>query len=195
MKGTDRIIAHIRRDAEIRTDEIVKKAEQDSAAIRERYEMLAREKYSEKIRTGVSDCQARLESMKRLSLMESRKGVLSQKQALVEESFDRALDTLTQLPEEEYRALLIRLAAEAAGAGGGELVFSESDRALHGRAVLEGANEKLGREALSLSDETGSFKGGFILRSGSMEVNCSLELILDMKKEELSSRIARMLFD
>ena len=77
MKGTEKIIAHIKGDAQAQVDAILAQAERQCAAIREDYDAKAREAYGEKIRKGVKECQDKLDSVDRIGQMEMRKAVLS----------------------------------------------------------------------------------------------------------------------
>ena len=56
------------------------------------------------------------------------------------------------------------------------------------------ANALLGDGKLSLADETGDFAGGLILRRGSVEANCTVELLVELSRNELSARVAELLF-
>ena len=132
MKGTEKIIAHIRADAEAQSAAILAQAEQRCAEIRGVYEQKAKDAYAEKIRAGVKTNQDRLESMERLTKMEGRKAVLAIKQDMVSESFDRTVDKLVALPEEQYTALLARLAAQASVTGDEQIVLNARDRAAVG---------------------------------------------------------------
>ena len=194
MKGTEKIIAHIRADAEAQTAAILAQAEQRCAEIRGVYEQKAKDAYAEKIRAGVKANQDRLESMDRLTKMEGRKAILALKQDMVSESFDRAVEKLVDLPEEQYVALLARLAAQASATGDEQIVLNARDRAAVGGKVAAAANERLGGGKLTLSDETGDFKGGLILRRGSIEANCTAELLVDLCREEMASQLAGVLF-
>ena len=80
MKGTEKIIAHIRADAEAQAAAIIAQAEQQCAAIREDYESKAKDSYGAKIRAGVKSCEDRVDSMDRIAQMEARKGILALKQ-------------------------------------------------------------------------------------------------------------------
>ena len=40
----------------------------------------------------------------------------------------------------------------------------------------------------------GSFDGGLILRRGNVEVNCTVELLVELSRNELSARVAELLF-
>ena len=100
MKGTEKIIAHIRADAKERSDAILAQAEQQCALIRSDFEKQAKDAYTEKIRTGVAECQARVDGMDRIARMEAKKGILALKQQMVSESFDKACEMLVNLPTE-----------------------------------------------------------------------------------------------
>ena len=194
MKGTEKIIAHIRADAEAQSSAILAQAEQRCAEIRGAYEQQAKDAYAEKIRAGVKANQDRLESMERLAKMEGRKAILALKQDMVSESFDRAVGQLVNLPEEQYTALLARLAAQASVTGDEQIVLNARDRAAVGDQVVKAANEKLGGGKLRLSERSGSFAGGLILSRGSVEANCTAELLVELCRGELSAKIADKLF-
>ena len=194
MKGTEKIIAHIQADAEAQADAILAQAEQNCASIRAAWDQKAKDAYAEKIRVGVKANQDRLDSMERLAKMEGRKAVLGVKQDLVAESFDRAAEQLVNLPEEQYVALLAKLAAEASVTGEEEIILNARDRAAVGQKVVDAANAKLSGGKLTLSADTGDFKGGLILRRGSIEANCTAELLVELRREDMAAELAKVLF-
>ncbi len=195
MKGTEKIIAHIRSDAKEQADAILAQAEQQCASIRADYEKQAKELYREKIRAGTADCQDRVDSMDRIARMEAKKGILALKQQMVSESFDKACDMIINLPKEQYAAFLAKLAAKASATGDEEIILNARDRAAVGENVVKAANALVSGGRLSLSAETGSFAGGLILRRGSVEANCTVELLVELCRSDMSSEIAKVLFD
>ena len=195
MKGTEKIIAHIQADADAQAAEILAQAEARSAAIREDYEQKAKQAYAERIRAGVKENQDRLDSMERLANMESRKAILALKQDMVAKSFDRAVDQLVALPEAQYIALLAKLAVKASVTGDEEIVLNARDKKAVGEKLVKAANEKLGGGQLRLAKDTGNFKGGLILRRGSIEANCTAELLVDLCRGDLSAQLAKVLFE
>lgn len=194
MKGTEKIIAHIKADAKAQTDAILAQAEQQCAEIRQAYEAKAREAYTEKIRVGVKENQDKLDSIDRLARMEGKKALLAVKQEMVSKSFDKACEMLVNLPEKQYVELLSKLAAQASVTGSEEVVLNERDKAAVGAAVIEAANSKLGGGKLSLSELTGSFAGGLILRRGSIEANCTVEQLVEPCRSDMSAQLAAVLF-
>ena len=194
MKGTEKIIAHIGADAKTQADAILAQAEARCAEIREGYEQQAKQAYAERIRAGVKANQDRLDSMERLAKMEGRKAILALKQDMVAESFDRACDQLVNLPAAEYGTFLAKLAVKASVTHDEEVVLNARDRKALGDKVIEAANKALGGGKLTLSKETGDFKGGLILRRGSIEANCTAELLVDLCREEMAAELAGVLF-
>ena len=192
MKGTEKIIAHIQADADAQAGAILAEAEAKCADIRAKYEEEASRIYSDRIREGVRACQDREDGALRISRMEARKSVLAVKQEMVTRVFDLAKEKLVTLPREEYVSFLASLAKRACSTGDEEVILNSRDRAAVGDALIaalssEGLN-------MTLSDDTADIAGGLILRRGSIEANSSIELLIDLCRGDLSSRIADLLF-
>ena len=77
MKGTEKIIAHIRSDAQAQCDAILAAAQEKIDAIRADYDAQAAEAYAERIRAGVKSCADEGESAARLARMEAKKTLLA----------------------------------------------------------------------------------------------------------------------
>ena len=197
MKGTEKIIAHIQADAQAQVDAILAQAEQQCAGIRADYEEQAKKAYTDKIRTGTKLSQEKLDSQLRLSQMEARKELLGVKQEMVAKSFDKAAAMLAELEGDGYVKLLSRLAAKAAVTGDECVLLNARDKA-KGAEIVSAANALLAAEgknaALSLDEGEGSFAGGLILRRGSIEVNCTVELLVELCRGEMSAKLAGVLF-
>lgn len=194
MKGTEKIIAHIQADAKAKADAILAQAEQQCAAIRADYEDRAQQKYAEKIRAGVKACEEAAESKERIAEMEGKKDVLALKQELVTASFSKASEMIRNLPEQEYLDFLTKLAVRSAPCGEGEIVLNAEDRAAFGEKLVARANAELGGK-LKLSDEAGDFAGGLKVVNGAVEVNNSLEILIDLCRGEMAAQLAKVLFE
>ena len=193
MKGTEKIIAHIEADAQAQADDVLGEARQRCEAIKARFDEKAARLYSDRIREGVKACQDQEDSALRISRMEARKSVLSVKQEMVEKSFDLAVQQIVALPDEKYTAFLANLVKKAGPAGDEEIILNAADRARVGEALLKAVNANGAK--MKLSDETRDIKGGLILRRGSIETNCSVELLVELCRGELSAKLADVLFD
>ncbi len=194
MKGTEKIIAHIRSDADAQVDAILAQAEQQCAGIRGDYDKQAAALYAERLRAGVKETQDKVDSATRIARMEGRKGMLAAKQDLVTRSFEKAREQIVSLPQDQYVAFLAKLAADAAVTGEEEIILNARDRERLGQDLVRAANARLENGRLSLSKDTGDFAGGLILRRGSIEVNCTVELLVELSQGELSAKVAELLF-
>ena len=103
-----------------------------------------------------------------------------------------ALGKLCGAPDEEFAQTCADLLVKAAPDGKGEAVFS-AERQAAGKLAVEKANQILGG-SIKLSDEKRPLLGGFILRNGSVEVNCSFETLVRLQKSEAAGDVARLLF-
>ena len=195
MKGTEKIIAHIQADAKAEADAILAQAEKQCAAIRDEYAEKAREAYSAKIRDGVKDCEESAGSKDRIVQMESKKEILSLKQEMVSESFSKAKEMLLNMSGEDYFAFLVNLAVRGSDNGAGEIILNKADREKYGDRIAQAANAAISGGKLTLSEDTGDFSGGLIVRNGRIEVNNSIELLIDMCREEMSGKVAGILFE
>ena len=198
MNGIEKIAGKITEDAKQETGAILAEAKAEAGAIAGRYAALASEESARILSSG----QERAEAIRRRAAsaadQEGKQQLLAAKQNMITRAFDNALQHIRALPEKEYTALLARLAADAASIGSEELVLSRKDRESIGDTVLASANrllvEKGKKGGLTLSAETGAFDGGLLLRAGDVEVNCTMEAILRLAKENLTSEIAAALF-
>ena len=192
MKGTEKIIAHIEADAKAQTDAVLAEAKRQCDEVRAQYEEKASQVYSSRIREGVKSCQDREDGTLRISRMEARKNILAVKQEMVEKSFLLAKEKIVSMPADAYTAFLAKLVEEAGVVGDEEVILSAHDRETVGEALLKAVNA--GGKHLTLSDETRDVSGGLILRRGSIETNCSIDLLLEMSRGELAGKVAGVLF-
>jgi len=199
MKGTEKITARIENEAKAEAEAILAEAEAQAEAILLEGERSAEEQYLNAVRDGKADAETALERIKRNAGMEAKKAILAAKQAQVGRAFSKAKELLTSLPEADYVKLLASLARDASSTGEELLIFNERDRDSVGAAVAGAANALLtgaGRKGrLGVSDETRDITGGFVLGQGGIEVNCSIEKLVDQQREKMAASVAAVLFE
>ena len=198
MKGIEKITSRIEAEARAEADGILEKAGTEAERIRTEAGGHAQERYWELIRAGVKETEQRVRRLDAAAQMEMRKALLSLKQELVARAFDRACELILGLPRAEYVEFLARQAADAANFGAGELIFNEKDSAIAG-AVLKRANALIEERGipglLRLSQETRPMLGGLILRDGNVEVNCTVEILVALCRNDLATQVAEAMFD
>lgn len=194
MNGIDKITARIIAEAEAEAASAKAEAERAAGEIKRRADTKA-----ETLRSGlVDEGRAEAERITALAISsaetEAKKSLLSMKQALVGEAFELALKKLCSLDAEKYISLLASLAAEARELGTEEIILNESDRERFGQAVADQANRICGA-SMTLSEQSRPIVGGLILSQGKIEVNCALDTLLSLRRNELSAEAAKLLFE
>ena len=198
MKGIDKITSRILADAEAECAVVKKESDERCAAIRAENEKKAQDEYLRLVREGVKDTEQRVQRMDRTARLEAKKSILGMKQETVSRAFDLARERIAELPERDYIAFLAREAADAAITGQEEVIFCERDRKSVGAKAVKAANELLSARGvpgtLTLSDDR-EMSGGLMLKQGDIEVNCTVDTLLDLSRGELAAQVAQVLFE
>ena len=198
MNGIDKIAGMITDDAKREADAILAEAKAEADAAVEKYAILAKEESDRVLAAGRVQAEEIRRRAASTADQEAKQQYLAVKQGMISRAFDEAFQKLSALPEVEYISLMAKLAFTASSTGSEEVIFSPEDQKGPGQRILDSANQLLinaGKKgALTISAETGSFKGGFLLKAGDVEVNCTLDTILRLSKEDLTLDVAQALF-
>ena len=181
MNGIDTILRRLDTDAKAEADAVLKKARQEAADITARYQAQAAQEAARLAARNEKAAEEREERLVSAAQMEGRKTILAAKQTVMEQVYDKALEKLLSLPRTQYIEVLAALLAQASPEGRGEAIFSAADRETAGQAAVDAANAKTGGH-LMISAETAPIRGGFLLRQGSVEVNCAFETLVRLQK-------------
>ena len=196
MDGIEKITGRIEADAEREIEAIQAQARAQAEEIAAGYEAQAGRESEEILARGRRNADERVERLASVAQLEARKLELAAKQEMLEKAFDRALEQLQNLPENEYVALLADVAVKASSTGREQVILSQKDRTRYGKQVVTRANELLaGRGALTLAEESRPMKGGVILSDGDVEVNCTFETLVRLQRSQLERDVAKVLFD
>ena len=193
MNGIERITQRISADAQAEMDRVLGEARAEAEKITAKYQAQAAAEAADLDARNKKAAAEREERLAGTAQMEARKAALAAKQEMVERAYELALKKLCSLPEEKYTAVLAELLIQASSTGKEEVIFSEADRRKVGKAAVEKANQEGGKN-LTLSGETRSIPGGFILRSGSVEVNCAFDTLVRLQKAETAGDVVKKLF-
>jgi len=198
MKGIDRICSRLVADAEAEIAALNAETAEKCEAIRAEYRQQAQKEYESRMQEGVKACETRMQRLSSTAEMEAKKAILAFKQAEVAKIFDSAAKQLANLPKDEYVRFLATLAANAATYGTEELIFNARDAAAVGKEVEKAANVLLRQKGLTggltVSEETREISGGVIVRQGNIEVNCAVDTLVQLNRNELASQVAEILF-
>jgi V/A-type H+-transporting ATPase subunit E len=198
LNGIEKISNRLVADAEAEIAALNAETQERCDAIRAEYEQKAQAEYQTRLAEGAKAAETRMQRLGSAAEMEAKKSILAFKQEMVAKAFADAAEKLANLPEAEYVAFLAAQAAAAASTGAEELIFNARDKAKVGPAVAAEANAILAKKGLegklTVSDETRPISGGVIVRQGNIEVNCAVETLVSLRRSELASQVAEILF-
>ncbi len=190
------IIKKIGEDAQSEADSLLSLARSEAEAIREKARKQADELRSEMMQKAKARAKEHADRVRVLAGLDERKDALREKKRLIEDAFAKAEDKIRNLPPEEHRAFLKPLILSAVESGSEEIIPPSEHRNLFTPEFVKSLNDELGSQKgrLRLSDESGEFSGGFILREGNKETNLTLESLVASQRDRLETLIANILF-
>ncbi len=195
MTGLEKIIAEIQDEAaqegkaltdkaDAAAQKVLDEAKAESAAKAERILAAAQQE--------VKDIELSRQSAVAL---QRRQQMLAKKQVLLSETLQKAQSSLYELPVNEYFNLLVRLAKGAAQSGEGILFLNADDLKRMPADFEVNLSAALAKGAtLSIATDTRPIDGGFVLKYGDVEQNCSFEAIFNARADEFSDLVRDVLF-
>ncbi len=190
MTGLDKILEHIKQDAQQEADRLMTEAktETDSLlAVADEDENRLRTQADEKRNTQVL---LTLERGKSAAALAHRKLLLEAKQEIIADMMEAAKQSLQELPEKEYFETILKMVARYRLLQEGEIMFSKKDLS----RVPASFAAALKEYSLTVSKETREINGGFVLLYGDIEENCSFDALFFEAKDELADKIRDLLF-
>lgn len=196
MSGLDKIRNQILGEANSQSqkklEEARKKADEIVALVKEELDRTW-EKSRQQSQKNVKNYEERIQSAGEI---QRRNAVLQVKRELIAQVLKKAYEEVLNLPEKEYFCMLQKLFETHVRGADGILYLSEKDKKrlpeTFSKEVEKLAAKKGG--AVKIAQETKNIDGGFILVYGGMEENCTIQSMLEIKKDELSDLIQKKLF-
>jgi V/A-type H+-transporting ATPase subunit E len=188
------ILKKIRADAEEAARRIVDEgraaADEVAAEARTRVEAQG-ERLRGKARQRAEEERNRIVTLARLS---GRRELLSEKQRLIDQVFEETRRSILEMGRDDYRKLIRAFLEDTREAGDVEVIVDVNETRIDQDYLDQVARELGGDGRLRLSSERREIGGGFVLRSGRTETNCTLETILRDAREKLETEVASILF-
>jgi V/A-type H+/Na+-transporting ATPase subunit E len=131
--------------------------------------------------------------------LEHKKNILAMKRDVLDIAFKSAVDDVAKLSDEKYEDMMQKLLISCATDGKGAIKVAKSDVNRLGADFVKSANDALkksvGTGEVTLLSETCDKKGGFIYVSGGMEMDCSIEAVATLERENIETQAAEILFN
>ena len=195
----EKILARIANDAQKEVDRIIERATSNAEGIIEKAEEEAEILKAELLQRTEEEAAQRKERMVAMARLDFRKRILDEKQRAIDAVFQKAIETLCKLEDDEYRALMKRMLLSGVQTGEEEIILAQRDKTRLTQSFLDELNEELrnnGKKGnLTISKETREMAGGFILRRGDIELNSTFESLFGFSRDELESEVGRLLFE
>ncbi|NLL06658.1 MAG: hypothetical protein GX270_12925 [Clostridiaceae bacterium] len=198
MSGAENIQAKILEEARLLAEANIKRAEEEAASIIRAASKEAEAKKKQIIEKAELEAVEIKKRIIAVAELEARKQKLMAKQEVVDEAFELALKKLNNLPDVEYQSILVEMITNSIETGKEEILLSLKDKQRISSGFIDELNKKLLQKGISakmkISEETRNISGGFILKSGDIEVNNSFESIIRMYRDDIEPEVIKCLF-
>lgn len=216
MNNEDKILDMIRLEAEQKAARIRKEADDDVAAVRSECDDRIKDMRAKNASKREREREVVLRRGRGSADMRRREIMLGARVKLLDRAYADAERFLCEMDRDAYAGLLANMLADAlcdriaedralaeSGEDVGESVFevsfNEKDRGELGEKVIADALGRLvsrGEKApkITLSDKVAALGGGFILRSGDVECDCSIRTLVAASRSSTEADVARVLF-
>ena len=192
---TDKILEDAAAFAEITAKDARKQADEIIESYRLKADALLNAE-TEKAEKSAAELISRNDSSSKLR---ERNALLGVKAQMLDEAFSGAAEHFRNLPSDKYIELLLRFFKEAMGPGNMTICMNKKDLETVGKDFLAAAKEIFSKEypgfSLTLSDEPHQTDGGFILKKGDIELNCSVSESLSACRQRYQNEIYKILFN
>ncbi|NYB74594.1 hypothetical protein HZF24_10655 [Sedimentibacter hydroxybenzoicus DSM 7310] len=190
----ENITAAIINDAKLVEETSVKNAEKTMEEIIGKAKIEAEEIMKQTAERCTKDAESLKSRKVSAAELQARKMILGAKQEAIQKSFDLALEKLRSMPEDKYLNYLTEEIIKIS-VNEGIIVLNQADRDKIGEKLIKAVNQRLNTQRYKLSDKTINTSGGFLLRSGNIEINNTFETLLNSIKDDLTSEVANALFN
>ncbi len=192
MNGIEKIIDKILADAKSYADRVLSEAEAGAGDIITDAETAAAKLKTDARLRAEKEAENILGRVSSSSQLIERNCLLEAKSVLIDRTFETAKQKILNMDRNAYDTFLSSLLAEAVADVPDDkhiMSVNKKDRETAQRVIHESSAD------IILSDTDALIEGGFILRRGDVEINCSLELIISGLRDTLESEVYKALFN
>ncbi|MCL1940298.1 MAG: V-type ATP synthase subunit E [Synergistaceae bacterium] len=190
--GLSDIKKKIEAEAQEEVKGILSKAEQEATRLKDDTKKKVEEtkkQYSERFEKERPEILRRREIVANLDVARIQLGT---KQDLIGKSFEEALSILANLPQDRYLGFVHDLLKKAVDTGN-EVVFVGGAENNITQDWLNEFNSK-NNTSLTMSNDKLPIKGGFVLKNGRIDTNCSFDMLVKWIRDDIESEVVTKLF-
>lgn len=175
-------------DAELEALKILDKASMDSESILK--------KSKDKAAIDANSLNMRIISKAQL---DARNMLLQAKLEMIDIVINKAKLKIYNMDKDSYSTFIEKLLLKNVQSGDEEIILGDKDKERVDISVIENVNNKLKginkQGLLKLSNNSCDIKAGFILKKGDIEINCSIDSIIRMLRDNIEKDLSHILFN
>ncbi len=145
--------------------------------------------YAERLKKEEPEILRRREIVGHLDVQKLELGV---KQELIADAFVQALKTLQTLPQGKYLDFAKGLLRKASVSGKGEVLVGNNEKYITEQWLSTYNQEN--KSELTLGKNRIAISGGFVLRQGDVDTNCSWDMLLRWIHDDIEANVVSRLF-
>lgn len=199
MSNVNNITSKILKDAEVERDSILAAAEEEKNTILSKRVNNAKEMEKEILDKAEVEAKSKKERVISSAKLKVRNNKLAEKQNVIEEVFQKSIDRLISLSNDEFIGFIKNSILALDIEGNETLILNNEGHKIIGFEIVDEINEELKKKGLkgeiSLRKAEGNFKGGFILEKDGIEINNTYESLVSSLRDELEFEVAKVLFN
>lgn len=193
MSGLEKIISTIDSQAAASIDEINAQAQAKEQELLKKAEQEGDARYSTIVEDTKGRLAIQLSSAKTQAEARVKQAVLEGKVELLNDTLEKTLKTLHDMPNGEFEELVLSIARGNVTQKSGDIRFNEHCLNKLSADFINKLNDALGTQ-LTLCANAQDTADGFVINSGLVEVNCTFEAIIEANRQELSDVVCEKLF-
>ncbi len=186
-------------DARIQAEKIITQAEDNANNIIKKGEKEANNIKNVILYKNTQEASLKKSKILTEANLEAKKTILLEKQKIIEDVFDKALEIILKLNVKEYHNFIKKLILDNIEIGDETIFIGSSDQRKISESFIEDINKELKSKGekgvLKLSVSYLPIKGGVVIGYGKIRKNISLELLLKNVREESEMQISKDLFN
>lgn len=196
MAGAEKLIEKILGDAQQEAERLWHEAEQKKKAMHEELERSIEKQKAQIEKDAEAAIQEKKRRLSAVYDLEYRKQVLAAKQEMMGGAKAMAMEKLRGISDADYVSLMKKRLLVCAS-GGGSIAVSAGEKRLDAAflADVNAALKSQGRAAVTFSSEKRGIAGGFVYLEGGMEIDVSLEALLNEAWDQSETQVASVLFE
>ncbi|MCR5835047.1 MAG: hypothetical protein K6G88_00905 [Lachnospiraceae bacterium] len=192
MGGLEEIIKQIEIESSNEAKEIISSAERDCNKLKAENKKEVDALIEDKKIQDKAAADLALEKMKSGAQVKKKQDILRLKQKIIIEIIEKAHQQMVDKDVDSYFDMLIEIAKNNAHEEAGEIGLNAKDLA----RVPSDFQKKLDKAGLNLkvADKAFDIEDGMVLSYGDIEENCTIQALINSKKEILQDKVNKYIF-